>query len=42
MARRNFIAADLRTTKYKVRIVKSKKTYSRKKKYKGTIKCDLK
>lgn len=35
MARRNDIARDLRTPKYRMRVVKSAKVYSRKAKHKG-------
>jgi hypothetical protein len=35
MARRNDIARDLRTPKYRLRVVKSQKVYSRKVKHKG-------
>lgn len=37
MKPRNFVAKDLRTPKYKMRVVKSKMTYSRKVKHKGNI-----
>lgn len=35
MARRNDIARDLRTPKYRMRVVKSAKAYTRKVKHKG-------